>query len=125
MQNDDDLILIESDGPILKFLCPEDNTIIECIADPVVPQRKIEKFRGTIIWSQDTSIATQVMVMKKICNKNLGMSNQEFMRIAREGKNWTFGEFYVDEAIDILKTAKKYNLNIEMIDIDSGKKLII
>ena len=125
MLNDDDFILIESDGPILKFLCPKDNTIIECIADPVVPQRKIDKFRGTIIWSQDTSISTQVMIMKKICNENLGMSNKEFVRIAREQKSWTFGEFYVDEATDILKIAKKYNLNIEMIDIDSGKKLII
>lgn len=45
--------------------------------------------------------------------------------MAREKKNWTFGEFFGVDAVNIIELSKKYNIKVEMIDIDSGEALTI
>lgn len=126
MQKHDELILLESNGVIGKYLDTENNTIIEAIGSIVVPgQGKAAKYRGTVIWSQDIPITMQVMSIKKILHEYIGISNKEILYIAREKTSWTFGEFVSVDAAQIIEKSKMYNLNIEMVDIDSGEKLII
>ena len=39
--------------------------------------------------------------------------------------SWTFGEFFCVDAANIIELSKKYNIKVEMVDIDSGEALII
>lgn len=121
---DNDLIFLEANGSISKYLCKKDNTIIEAEGAIVVPGvSEVAKYRGIVIWSLDVPITKQINDMRKICEKYFNVSSKEILNRAREENSWIFGEFYDFEAIDILKLSKKYNLYIEMINIDSGEKL--
>lgn len=127
MKNNHELISHESNGVFAGvYLDTENNTIIEAIGTSAVPgESRAAKYRGTVIWSQDIPITTQVMSIKKILCEHSGISNKEILHIAREKTSWTFGEFFGVDAAHILEKARMYSLNIEMIDIDSGIKLII
>lgn len=125
MKNNHELILHESNEVFAGvYLDTENNTIIEGIG--YVPREsKAAKYRGTVIWSQDIPITTQVMSIKKILREYFSVSNEEILHTAREKTSWTFGEFFDVDATHILEKARMYKLNIEMRDIDSGIKLII
>ena len=64
------------------------------------------------------------MLQKKICGKYCEISNMDILNMARENRSWTFGEFMCDEAINIIELSRKYNIKIEMTDIDNGEKLL-
>lgn len=67
MQNNEELILLESDGIKGKYLCIETSEVIEAVGTIAVPREdRIIKYRGIVKWSQDTPIIKQVMAMKKI-----------------------------------------------------------
>lgn len=126
MQSKDDLILLESEGVIGKYLCTKDNSIIEAIGTIAVPRDdKIEMYRGTIIWSHNTPIIEQVWRMEKICRNFCVISSKEILSKARENITWSFGEFYYGDAVSIIKLAKEYDLNIEMVSVESGINLVI
>lgn len=126
MQRSDELILLESDGVQGKYLCTKSNTVIEAIGTIVVPRdNKVTKYRGTIIWSTGISLTVQVNAVKKICSKYCEFSDKDILKLAREKKNWTFGEFFGVDAVNIIELSKKYNIKVEMIDIDSGEALTI
>lgn len=123
---DNELIFLEGNGSISKYLCKKDNTIVEAEGAIAVPGvNKILKYRGIVIWSLDIPITKQINDMRKICGKYLNVSSKDILNRSREKNSWIFGEFFDYEAIDILKASKKYNLCIEMINIDSGEKLIL
>ena len=126
MDDIDELVLLENDGVKGRYLCTKDNVIVEAVGTVAVPrENKVAKYRGIVKWSQETSLAIQVKAMKKICEVNCNLSNEEMLRMAREKANWVFGEFYIIDAVNIMRVSKKYNLNIEMRDIESGEKLVI
>lgn len=126
MKQNHELILLESNGVIGKYLSTKDNAIVEAVGTIAVPRgSEVSKYRGTVIWSQDISVTEQVMSIKKILQEYFSISNQEILHIAREKTKWTFGEFYGVDAAHILQSSKIYNLNIEMVDVDSGIKLTI
>ena len=126
MKQNHELILLKSNGVIGKYLSTKDNTIVEAVGTIAVPRgNKVSKYRGTVIWSQDISITLQVFNANKILSEFYDISNKEILHIAREKTSWTFGEFFGVDAMHILERAKMYNLNIEMIDVDSGIKLTI
>lgn len=123
---DNELKFLESDGSISRYLRKKDNTIIEAEGAIVVSGvRKVAKYKGIVIWSLDTPIIEQINCMRKVCEKYYNVSSKEILNKAREEDSWIFGEFFDYEAADILKLSKKYNLYIEMINIDSGEKLIL
>lgn len=125
MQGTDELILLESNGVQGKYLCKKSNTIIEAIGTIAVPRyKKISKYRGTIIWSTGIPLTVQINAVKKICGKYCKISDKDILNMAREKRSWTFGEFLCDEAINIIELSRKYNIKIEMIDIDNGEKLL-
>lgn len=126
MKQDYELILLESDGVIGKYLSTKDNSIVEAIGTIAVPRdSKVSKYRGTIIWSQDIPITEQIISVKKILQEYLSITNKEMLQIAREKTQWTFGDFFGVDAARILERAQTYHLNIEMVDVDSGIKLTI
>ena len=126
MQSADELILLESDGVQGKYLCTKSNTIIEAIGTIVVPRdNKVSKYKGTIIWSTDISLTVQVNAAKKICGRYCKISDKDILNMAREKTNWTFGEFFGIDAVNIMKLSRKYNMNVEMVDSDSGEILVI
>ena len=126
MQSADELILLESDGVQGKYLCTKSNTIIEAIGTIVVPRdNKVSKYRGTIIWSTDIPLTVQVNAAKKICGRYCEISDKDILNMAREKRNWTFGEFSCIDAANIMESSRKYNINVEMVDIDSGETLVI
>ena len=123
---DNELIFIEGDGSVSRYLCKKDNAIVEAEGAIVVSgARKVTKYRGIVIWSLDTPIINQINSMRKICEKYFNVSSKEILNKAREEHCWMFGEFFDYEAVDILKLSKTYNLCIEMINIDSGEKLFL
>ena len=96
MKQDYELILLESDGVIGKYLSTKDNSIVEAIGTIAVPRdSKVSKYRGTIIWSQDIPITEQIISVKKILQEYLSITNKEMLQIAREKTQWTFGDFLV------------------------------
>jgi len=126
MQSSDELILLESDGVQGKYLCTKSNTILEAIGTVAVPRdNKVSKYRGTIIWSADIPLTVQVNASKKICGRYCEISDKDILDMAREKKNWTFGEFFCIDAANIMESARTYNINVEMVDVDSGEILII
>ena len=126
MQSADELILLESDGVQGKYLCTKSNTIIEAIGTIVVPRdNKVSKYRGTIIWSTDIPLTVQVNAAKKICGRYCEISDKDILNMAREKRNWTFGEFFCIDAANIMESSRKHNINVEMVDIDSGETLVI
>lgn len=126
MHEDDDLVLLESDGVKGKYLCLETNEEIEAIGTIAVPREKeVAKYRGTVTWSKNSPITKQIMAMKKICSEYNIISNKDIIAIAREKGSWTFGEFFGVDAANILELAQKYNVNVEMVDINSKTKLVI
>lgn len=126
MQSADELVLLESNGVQGKYLCTKSNTIIEAIGTIAVPRDdKVNKYRGTIIWSTDIPVTIQVNAAKKICGKYCEISDKDILNMAREKKNWTFGEFFSVDASNIIELSQKYNQKIEMVDIDSGEALVI
>lgn len=124
MQIDEDLILLESDGIMCKYLCLETNEVIEVLGTIAVPREdRIIKYRGIVKWSQDISITKQVMAMKKICEKYGIIPNKNILYITRENTEWIFGEFFGVDAANIIEISRKEHLDIEMIDIENGTKL--
>lgn len=124
MQNNENLILLESDGIKGKYLCLETNEVIEAVGTIAVPREdRIIKYRGIVKWSQDISITKQVMAMKKICKKYDIIPNKDILYIARENTEWIFGEFFGVDAANIIEISRKEHLDIEMIDIENGTKL--
>ncbi len=124
MNNRDELILLECDGVICKYLSTKDNSIVVeegAIAIPGV--NRITEYRGIITWSLEESLLKQINDMNRICNKYFNISNKEILKRAREGGGWAFGKFSDFEAIEILTLSKKFNLNIKMVDVDSGEEL--
>ena len=107
-------------------MCTKDNSIIEAIGTVAVPREdKIEKYRGTITWSQNIPLIEQVWRMEKICRNFCVISSKEILSKARENITWSFGEFYYGDAVSIIELAKEHNLNIEMISVESGTNLVI
>lgn len=126
MQSADELILLESDGVQGKYLSTKSNTIIEAIGTIVVPRDdKVSKYRGTIIWSTDIPLTVQVNAAKKICGRYCGISDKDILNMAKEKRSWTFGEFFCVDAANIIELSRKYNIKVEMVDIDSGEALVI
>lgn len=126
MKSNNELVFLESDGPICKYLCTKDNTIVMAEGAIKIPGiRRTAKYKGIVTWSLDTPLIKQINDMHKICIKYFSVSNKEILDKAREDTSWTFGEFFDYEAIDILNLSKKYNLCIEMVDVDSGIKLTL
>ena len=126
MQSADELILLESNGVQGKYLCTKSNTIIEAIGTIVVPRdNKVSKYKGTIIWSTDIPLTAQVNAAKKICGRYCKISDKDILNMAREKTNWTFGEFLGIDAVNIMELSRKYNMNVEMVDSDSGETLVI
>lgn len=131
--DNEEILLTESIDPmcgahIEKILLPKENAIIKhmFVCDPVIPiDYPIPKYRGIVIWSHDIPITTQIVAIKKILKKYVDVSNQELLNIARSNSNLIFGEIYGSEADEILDLARKYNLNIEMVDVETGEKLEI
>lgn len=124
MQGLDELVLLESDGVLGKYLCTKTNEIVEGVGTIAVPRGdKIEKYRGMVIWSSEQPITIQVNSAKRICSKYCDISDKDLLNMAREKMNWTFGEFFGVDAVNIIEQSKKYNLKIEMVDIDSGELL--
>lgn len=122
MKQNHELILLESNGVIGKYLSTKDNTMVEAVGTIAVPRgSKVSKYRGTVIWSQDIPITTQIMSIKKVLQEYFSISNKEILHIAREKTSWTFGEFFGVDATHILERSKMYNLNIEMIDVEDLK----
>lgn len=123
MNKEDGMILLASDGVQGRYYCKESNSVIEAIGTVAVPWKNDNKYKGVILWKQDEPLVKQVMFMKKICYKYDILVDNNILLIAREKKSWTFGEFFWGDAVDILVLSKKYNLNIEMIDKNSGETL--
>ena len=65
----------------------------------------------------------QVNAAKKVCGQYCDISNKDILNMARAKIKWKFGDFFCVDAANIIKLSKKYNLNIEMVDIDSGEKM--
>ena len=60
MQGLDELVLLESDGVLGKYLCTKTNEIMEGVGTIAVPRGdKIEKYRGMVIWSSEQPITIQ------------------------------------------------------------------
>ena len=124
MKNADELVLLESDGVLEKYLCTRNNSIVEAVGTVAVPRSdKVEKYKGTIIWSSNSPVTMQVNAAKKICGQYCDISDKDILNMARAKINWTFGEFFGVDAANIIELSKKYNLNIEMVDIDSGEMM--
>lgn len=126
MKNGDELIFLESEGSLCKYLCTKDNAIVMEEGIPaIMGTRRVVKYKGIVTWSLRVPLLKQINDMRKICRHYFQISNKEILEKAREGTSWIFGDFYKEEAIDILNLSQKYNLSIEMVDVDNGVKLTL
>ena len=123
---EEDLFFLESNGPLCKYLDSKTNSIVYADGAFEVPgKRKIVKYKGIITWVPDLVLTCQINNLRKVCKKYIDLSMESILKSARNNDSWEFGSFYKEEAVDILELANEYNMNIEMINEDSGEKLII
>ena len=124
MKQSEDLVLLESNGPLVKYLDTKTNTVVYADAALEVPGvREIVKYKGIVTWTSD--VTTQINALRKICKKYVDLPMKEILENARNNGSYEFGSFYKVEAADLLQSAKEYKLNMEMINVVSGEKLIL
>lgn len=116
--NENDLILMEQKGTLAIYQCPicgkksyELGSI--AISDDIL----LSRCKLYVQWSKEDSLVNQIHNLKKLIPKLKSMDNKELLNIAKNNKKLDIGEMYLNEANELINTAKIYNLNLTLEEI--------
>lgn len=110
-------ILIKDEGAVKTYRYPDTGEEFSVLVEyPINIENytKKEKVNLVVVWAENMSLIKQLAQLKSICPVLNSKSSSDLLKEIKNTSEWSMGEFWLNEAENIVKAAGDLGLKVLM-----------